>query len=650
MQTRRAISTAVLCSLSAINASAGTNTWSWNPVAGVSVNQVLASPHYVEQAFAATYGASMLRTDDGGASWTNVSPHDPDGQCIALSPGQPETIFLGTEGSGVFRTTDGGGTWERKSEGLRRSYILSLVADPESSERLYVGVQGAGAYRLSSWSDPWRNLSESWMRQESLFELDLDASNDRLMALGRTAGLMVGAVGAGWNERSSPGQPIRALATHPRTDGTLLIGGDGAFVSFDEGLRWTNVSGGLGGQTVYCLAADTGDTNRFYAGTLGEVAVFDSDDLIWQRFPCGDPRHIVNTLSVSPIDPSIIWAGVEGDGVYRSTDSGETWDLRSTGLPNVACVSMVVDPDDDRIALAGAYHGGVYRTIDAGHTWELLPSPANHWRIVRDLALDPMNPTIVYAAVMPDGLWRSVEGDTSWTRLFPSDPKPEFRDACTAVLLDVTDPDRVLVGTYGNGVFRSVDGALNWSYVGLDGESIWALEQDPFDPNHLLAGSYHGVHSSVDGGWNWTTTSGDFSIRCIAFDQEVPGAVFATTRSDGVLLSSDGGKSWSQDPSTIDDLENLWGVAVVRTRMDRRILVVGTYRNGMAHRELDPELDSGWIWWNEGLEADLSRELAIGSLQNGRIYVAFDGGGVGSILPSELPLPIDGEIVDPPTY
>ncbi len=649
MQTGRPMLIFALWALSPIPVEAGTTTWSWNPVAGVSVNQVLASPHDVEQAFAATYGAGVLRTDDGGASWTNISPLDPDGHCLALFPGQPETIFVGSEGSGVFRTTDGGESWEQKSEGFRRSYVLSLKADPESSERLYAGAQGAGVYRLNSWSEKWRNLSEGWMRDESVFELDLDASSNQLMALGRTAGLMIGAAPDGWTELSSPGRPLRAVVAHPSVEGALLVGGDGAFVSFDDGQHWIDVSDGLGGAAIYCLAAGAVDADRFYAGTPGKVAIFDSDNLSWERFSCGDSLHVVNTLSVSPIAPQVVWAGVEGDGIYRSTDAGESWDLRSTGLPSAACLSIVVDPDDDRIAFAGSYHGGIYRTIDAGANWELLPSPANHWQIVRDLALDPLNSTTIYAALMPDGLWRSVDGDTSWSRVFPPGPKPEFRDACTSVLTDAANPEKLLVGTYGNGVFRSADGALTWTSVGLDGESIWALEQDPFDRNHILAGSYHGIHSSHDGGRSWTTTSGDFSIRCVAFDNEVPGAVFATTRSEGLLVSSDAGSSWLPDSTTIGNLDNLWGVAAVKTDLGRRVLVVGTYRDGIAHRELDTELESGWIRWNEGLEADQSRELAIGSGPNARVYVAFDGGGAASILPSQLPLPSYDEFADPPT-
>jgi len=619
-------------------AAAESSPWTWSPVCGVSVNHVRASMHDPAQAFAATYGGAVLRTDDWGVSWRQLSDFDPDALCVALVPNDPNTVFYGSEGGGVFRSTDGGATWERNDRGLYKTYVLSMAVEEKAPGRLFAGIQGAGIYQLHDWDSDWQPITGSRFEYETIVELAIDAGEDMLHALRQDSGLIVGRAGEGWSPRTSPGEPLRTVLAHPTDPGTVLLGGVGVYASFDEGRTWKELSEGLGGSSVYSLDASRDGESLILAGIMGDVARFDVGSRLWERLPCADPGHAVNTVAISPLDPNLVWAGAEGDGVYLSTDGGTTWEARDHGLPSGAGVSAAVDPDDQQIAYLGTYHGGIYKTTDGGESWTMLATPANNWRIVRALTVDPGEPSTLLAGIMPDGLWRSLDGGESWERIYPIDRKPNNGDACSSVLVDRTDSRRILAGTYGKGVQLSEDGGESWAAAGVTGEAVWALSQDPFDPDRLLAGTYHGIYRSLDGGRNWGKVSRVFSTRTVLFDPTSIDVAYATTRNEGLIWSTDGGVKWYRDQNMDDDLIDLWGAAVVTTADEERVLVIGSFRSGVAHRPLDDDFFADWTRWNDGLGGPLVRGVAAADQTNGRIYVALNGGGAGSILPSELPL------------
>ena len=82
---------------------------------------------------------------------------------------------------------------------------------------------------------------------------------------------------------------------------------------------------------------------------------------------------LIAALAISPSNPSIVYAGSWGGGLYRSPDGGGTWAWKSQGLLNQTVVSIAVDPTDPNIAYAGTYRGKVFKTADGANPG---PSPA----------------------------------------------------------------------------------------------------------------------------------------------------------------------------------------------------------------------------------------------------------------------------------
>lgn len=616
-------------------------TWDWHPVCGPSVNQLVASPHDLDEACAATHGGGVIRTQDGGATWQTISLRDSDALSVVIDPDHPGTYYYGSEGSGAYRTTDGGLTWESKPVSPSRNYVLTLLADPRTPGSLLASTHRAGLFHLRSWDESWLPISPGWMSDDSVLGIAIDAAAKVLYLRCEDLGLTAHIPIRGWQTISTPGRMLRCMATHPALPAGLVVGGGSTHVSFDllgsSTGKWAEIPGDLTETSVFALAGGTGSGFEFFAGTPGHVARLDSAGAIWESVAVCDARIAVTTIAPSIIDSNLIWAGTPGGGIYRSSDRGEGWQAVTPQLPSGAMLTVAIHPTDDATAYVGAYHGGVYKTIDQGASWQPLPVPVNDWGGVRGLTVDPRQPQILLAALMPEGVWRSEDAGMTWEQIFPAPMHQEVHSLCPTVHIDQELSDRYYVGTYGRGLYVSVDRGQSWRRTNLGDECVWSIAQDPAEPQRLLAATYHGLFLSEDRGENWSLVAPGYSMRTVIFDSVPSGLAFGTSRETGLLLSSDSGVTWERDPTTGGDLENLWGVAVVTSDDERRALVVGTFRKGVAVRPLaSPEPQ--WTWWNEGLPGLLARGLGAAAGANGRLYLALNGAGAATLLPMELPI------------
>src|SRR6185295_966780 len=162
----------------------------------------------------------------------------------------------------------------------------------------------------------------------------------------------------------------------------------------------------------------------------------------------------VGAIAVASDDPNVIYAGLGeapvrgvssswGDRMYKSTDAGRTW--AHIGLVNSRQISRVIvhprNSDIVYVAAQGSRWGpsaerGVYRSVDGGKTWKLMLS-ADSLTGPSDLAMDPTNPRILYAAMWDHqrlpwlvrsggpagGIWKSADGGDTWKRLAGGLPK-----------------------------------------------------------------------------------------------------------------------------------------------------------------------------------------------------------------------------------
>jgi trimeric autotransporter adhesin len=252
----------------------------------------------------------------------------------------------------------------------------------------------------------------------------------------------------------------------------------------------------------------------------------------------------VGSVVFSKSNPNVIYSGMGdtklnylGSGVLKSTNAGETWvRINNSTLPSPGTVSKVeVDPTNpDRVYVAQLTQLSDGRQFASG--FFLSTNGGTDWRrtlagLPTDLVVDAANPQTLYLAMsrvdgndkQPAGLFRSVDGGNSWTRIFTS---PYDDNATFDVRAAVTPANPQTIYIYTGGFIRnsfdvrvlvSRDGGTSWNNLGSEGLDTGQfgyntyLAVDPTNANTVYVGA-RDVYKSTDGGSSWRNLNGNFSL------------------------------------------------------------------------------------------------------------------------------------------
>ena len=346
------------------------------------------------------------------------------------------------------------------------------------------------------------------------------------------------------------------------SNGNLLVGtGTGFYVSTDDAARWTQENTGLNFPSpgdFYALAIDSG---YVFASTGEGLFRTSNEGGNWSQ------------LNVSPFYAGVVvncflndqnghlFAGTNA-GLYTTSDFGSAWTKMDVGLPTTVNVrSLALDSTGD--ILAGT-DSSVYESTNDGGSWTLLftPKPKGYLTAYVNALSIASDGNLL--AGTSSGFYLSADKGKSWTYV------PVPIDSPIFVWSFATDrAGNIYSGTGTDGVLRSTDYGNTWSQLntGVGYGSITALGSDP--NGHVYAGNVGGVYVSLlrstNAGGSWTFCSGlprihgDYPfIHALAAGKN--GNVFAATDANGVLVSTDFGKDWSQAGSL--KIETVFSLAV----------------------------------------------------------------------------------------
>ncbi len=279
-------------------------------------------------------------------------------------------------------------------------------------------------------------------------------------------------------------------ATPPAVDTALL-----------EPFTWRNLGPDRGGRSIAVAGSDARPLEYYFGATGGGLWKTTDGGTTWRPVTDGHLESAsVGAVDVCPRDPDLVWIGTgevqlrgnvqPGDGVYRSTDGGKSWDYM--GLEDARNIGRVrLDPRDCNtvwVAALGHYGGpneerGVYRSTDGGANWERVLFVDENTGAV-DLSLDPSNPGTAYAAMWDvwrkpwglksggpgSGFYKTTDGGRSWTELSDNPGLPEGVLGKIGVSVSPVDPDRVyaIIEADGGGVFVSDDAGATWERTSTD--------------------------------------------------------------------------------------------------------------------------------------------------------------------------------------
>lgn len=346
------------------------------------------------------------------------------------------------------------------------------------------------------------------------------------------------------------------------------------FIGPMTGTRGSAVVGHPTDKSVFFHAAGNGLWKTTDAGATW-LAVGDKD------FKKGS----IGAVEISESDPNIIYVGTGepqmrnnvswGDGVYKSTDGGDTW--THIGLKDTHHIAQVrIHPSNPDIVYVAAYghafgpneERGVFKTVDGGKKWKkvLFKSP-NAGAI--DLVINHSNPDELYASIWEferkawgpktggaeSGLWKSTDGGETWTDITRNKGLPEGQMGRIGLAMANVDAKRVyaLIDSETKpGLYRSDDNGENWAFV----SDYFQIIGRPFYYSHIMVNPSNvdelwapnnRLFSSRDAGKNWRVEPGikdDF--HDIWIDPKDANRMI-TSNDGGVAVSLTGGMSWTQN-------------------------------------------------------------------------------------------------------
>src|SRR6266853_1439230 len=410
-----------------------------------------------------------------------------------------------------------------------------------------------------------------------------------------------------------------------------LAGRSGVAVRASSGAPYSSqwrISGPSGGD-VRSLVVDPNDQDRFYFGTLdGQLYTSTDAARTWRLLVnFNRPRLFVDHIIVDPRNSKVLYVAThrhkESGGFFKSSDGGLTW-RESPELRNEALHSLAQSERDPNILITGTFNG-IFRSTDSGETWTPLSTAGTPGLVhVESLAIDPHDTNIVYA-----GTWylpyKTTDGGKSWRiikngiiddseifaiNLDPRDSRHIIASACSgiyetrdagegwhkvqgfpsqsprlrAILPHPTIPRLVFAGTT-EGSWPSDKGANNTSWLVTTSRQleINSIAVHPRNPNTVFIGTNnYGVMVSTDGGKNFVPSNGGFSgrfVNGILPDREKANRVYATTINTATgggffFVSSDGGANWS--PSMRNMPPRLIGYSILQDEADANVIYLGT--------------------------------------------------------------------------
>lgn len=309
-----------------------------------------------------------------------------------------------------------------------------------------------------------------------------------------------------------------------------------------------------------------------FVGTVGE-GVWRSTDggATWARSAKGMFVECdVRALAVDPHRPRTLYAGTN-EGVYRSEDAGEQWTLLSGPLDNLVTWSLLVSPHARDTLWAGTRPAGIFRSTDSGHSWQRTPADIAQqcagikFNRVTTLRADPIERDWLWAGVEIDGVWLTQDGGESWRRLGEGLSSADIH----GLAIVPNDGRRTLLATTNNDLNESHDDGRTWRprHVGEQFGHGYCrgLVQSPDRPEVLFLGNGDGPPGMVgaawrseDGGRSWQNMSlpatPNSTVWDYAFDPVDSARVWAYSVSGEVYHTADGGQRWQKAPREFGEI------------------------------------------------------------------------------------------------
>lgn len=505
------------------------------------INAIAIDPRDSNVVYLGAAEGGVWKTTDGGLNWKALTDDQPSlaTGAIALDPQNPDTVYVGTGelnnsadsyyGAGILKSADGGATWANIVGPFLRDRIGSLLVHPKSSQTVFA-ASGFGVWRSDDGGASWKSV----LAGGAASALQIDPVNPDTMyaALGAFRGSTKNGV-----YKSTDGGNTWALS---------MGSGANSLPSADVGR--IDLALAPSSPNILYAAIQNAATKNF-GNFLGMYKSTDGG-ATWNQLPkatsdfCALQCWYDMTVRVHPKDPDNVWFG--GFQIVRSLDGGATW----TRLPQAGPNGNYLHVDEHFLAFTNdgaklfiSNDGGIYSTTDitkpSGINWTELNDTLGLSQFYPGMSIHPSDPTIGFGGTQDNHVqrfngkpgWQSVTcGDGGHTVINAASPKTALA-ACQNIQILYSDSG-------GDSWFSAQHGIATDDPV----QFIAPLRGDPTVPGTIYFGTYR-VWRSTDNGGKWTAISEDLSgnkltIKAIAIAPSDSNVVYVATSNARVQLTT----------------------------------------------------------------------------------------------------------------
>jgi photosystem II stability/assembly factor-like uncharacterized protein len=441
---------------------------------------VTLSPSNPDVVYAGSEHA-FYRSDDFGETWQKFSKEDegnwgPAGVragfpiSAVVDPENPYKIYANNYGGGNFLSTDGAKTWKNCSTGYTGAHLYDIAVGQKNAAVVYT-IGKSGPFMSDDGGAEWIGIASGSARYPEWYAVALNPHNsEEVIISSEHEGVLLRSEDRGktwdivFNHPEAHGDPqkrhgFKAIAFAPSNPNTVYAGmckgrrtiiGDfpaapsyGMYKSTNSGKTWQHINAGLNTSlmNINCIAVCPQNEDVVFIGTWRD-GVFKTTDggMSWVPTNNGLTSSDICSLEIDPVNPDIVYAGLgEGAGIFKSTNGGELWEAVNSGL-EIQCPSYLLP--FGKTTQGVSLEPPPRRTI--GLDYYAVP-----WTEIMDIAIDPTNTEIIYAADFQTGVYVSIDGGANW-----ESQNDGLSTRAVAAMAISSDGKTLYAATQGEGVFR----------------------------------------------------------------------------------------------------------------------------------------------------------------------------------------------------
>ena len=358
-----------------------------------------------------------------------------------------------------------------------------------------------------------------------------------------------------WSTNGPYGARVSDIAIHPIDNQHIYIGTieSGIYQTTDGGADWFLMEDDTLNPVISAIKIHPLGPDTIFAATRNGVFKSNDSGQSWRRLliPGGQESEYRN-LALNPRNPAIMLAGT-WTAMYKSIDGGENWYYIYV---YTSVQDIEFDPLDSNrayyVSEAAANGNSIFRSDDQGETWINIHNDLDSIGMVQDMAIDPIDPQIIYLAehvplyeTAERCLSKTTDGGGHW---FDITPPGLMTNTINTVTISPFDHNTIYACNIGDGVLRSRDGGGTWQRTndGLTGRMNQRVVIDSTTAIIYLGTFFDGIYRSFDEGDTWEKISYNIphsSCYDIALNSRFPDSIFIVAQN-GLFESDDGANSW----------------------------------------------------------------------------------------------------------